>query len=53
MIEELLRKGLGVEDIALETGQPVRMVRDVVASLRASGSLSEVLRKPAPEKQRA
>lgn len=45
MIEELLSEGYGVEDIAIETGHSVSMIRNVVAFLRASGALRDILRK--------
>ena len=45
MIEKLLRKGYGVEDIALETGRSVKLVRDVVAILREIGELEELYRR--------
>lgn len=45
MIEELLSKGYGVEDIALERGLPIEAVRDIVAALREAGRLAELIRK--------
>lgn len=45
MIEELLSKGYGVEDIALERGLPIEAVRDIVAALRNEGRLAELIRK--------
>lgn len=45
MIEELLSKGYGVEDIALERGLPIEAVRDIVAELREEGRLAELIRK--------
>ncbi|MDN3714246.1 hypothetical protein QWZ10_25740 [Paracoccus cavernae] len=45
MIEELLSKGYGVEDIALERGLPIEAVRDIVAALREEGRLAELIRK--------
>lgn len=45
MIEELLRAGYGVEDIAKRTGHGVRMIREVVSFLRESGALAEIYRR--------
>lgn len=39
----MLRKGLGVEDIAVSLQVPVEDVRQLVRALRASGRLRDVL----------
>ena len=43
-VHALMREGLGVEDIAVEIGCPVRFVRTEADILRATGALDELYR---------